>query len=106
MKKNRSHAEIKHRRTIHWLIFLEIVFMAIGVACVMLPLRWRVLTLIVLGAREILIKAHTRLKQSDKLEGEIKVDYGTEKDSAKKRRVKGQETDKKTRAEKRGKQKL
>lgn len=94
------------KRKLHWLIFFEIVFMAIGVACVLLPLRWRIVTLIVLGAREILLKAHTRLKQADKLEGEVRIDYGKEEKKREKRRSGEKQTENQTAAGKRGKQKL
>lgn len=44
------------RKKIRRAVIIEIVFMALGVVCCLLPLPWRLGALIVLGAREIILK--------------------------------------------------
>ncbi|MGN0813351.1 MAG: hypothetical protein ACI4MQ_07575 [Candidatus Coproplasma sp.] len=61
MKKSDPIKE--RRRRVRRVVIVEIVFMAIGVLCVLLPLQWRLVTLVVLGARSIIIKAYAQLKQ-------------------------------------------
>lgn len=66
----------ERRRKVRRVVIVEIIFMAIGVLCVLLPLEWRLLTLVVLGARSIIIKAYAQLKQPiDRVEY---VEYGKE----------------------------
>lgn len=64
------------RRRVRRVVIVEIIFMAIGVLCVLLPLEWRLITLVILGARGIIVKAYAQLKQPIN-EGEY-VGYGKE----------------------------
>lgn len=79
MKESKRRGAARRRWIIRLMIIIEIIFMAIGVACMLFPPRWQVFTLILLGAREIMFKAHTRMKYADKQESEGIIDYGKEK---------------------------
>lgn len=48
--------EKARKRKIRRAVIIEIIFMAAGVLCCMLPLPWRLGALIVIGAREIVLK--------------------------------------------------
>ncbi|MGN0824556.1 MAG: hypothetical protein ACI4MB_05770 [Candidatus Coproplasma sp.] len=74
--KNQDPSKAR-RRKIRRVVIVEIIFMSIGVLCVLLPLEWRLLTLVVLGARGIIVKAYAQLKQPIDNTGEY-VGYGKE----------------------------
>lgn len=48
--------ETERKRKIRRAVIVEIIVMSAGVLCCMLPLPWRLGVLIVIGAREIIIK--------------------------------------------------
>ena len=59
----KKDAEKARRRKIRRAVIIEIVFMALGVVCCLLPLPWRLGALIVLGAREIVLKGIRAAKE-------------------------------------------
>lgn len=44
-------------------ILTEIIIMTVSVLCCVMPMPWRLIVPIIIGARSILIKAHTRQKE-------------------------------------------
>ncbi|MGN0807608.1 MAG: hypothetical protein ACI4MN_04075 [Candidatus Coproplasma sp.] len=53
----------ERRRRVRRVVIVEIIFMTIGVICVLLPLEWRLITLVILGTRSIIVEAYAQLKQ-------------------------------------------
>lgn len=101
------------RRKIRRVVIVEILFMAAGVVVVLLPLPWRLAALIVLGARGIIVKARAQVKALPPIETAVETEIKrSDKKKEKEQPVRGNaggRTEKfkdKTRAEKRGKQKL
>ncbi len=45
------------------IIITEIIVMALGVICCIMPMPWRLIVPIIIGTRSILIKARARLKE-------------------------------------------
>lgn len=45
------------------IVITEILVMALGVVCCIMPMPWRLVVPILIGTRSILIKAHMRMKE-------------------------------------------
>lgn len=55
--------ETERKRKIRRAVIVEIIVMSAGVLCCMLPLPWRLGVLIVIGAREIILKGIKAAKE-------------------------------------------
>ena len=56
MRKRKKTAKARKGK-IAFAVIIEIAIMAVGVICCILPLPWRLVVPIIIGAREIIIKA-------------------------------------------------
>lgn len=59
----KKDAEKARRRKIRRAVTIEIIVMSVGVLCCVLPLPWRLGVLIVIGAREIILKGIKAAKE-------------------------------------------
>lgn len=55
--------ERARRNKIRRAVVIEIIIMAIETLCCLLPLPWRFLVPIIIGARTIILKAHDKMKE-------------------------------------------
>lgn len=63
IRRVRSDPNAERKRKIRRIAIVEIIFMALGVVAVLLPLPWRLVALIALGARGIIIRARAEAKK-------------------------------------------
>lgn len=57
MRKVKLPDRSRNRRIV-WSVIIEIIVMSVGVICCILPLPWRLVVPIIIGAREIILKAY------------------------------------------------
>ena len=55
---------MRRKLRIFRMIATEIIIMSLGVLCCVMPLPWRLVVPIIIGARSILLRARARLKES------------------------------------------